>query len=829
MSYSTREEFMVPHPPRPESARRYDDFQLRLDRLRALAVDSHTRLDTLQSKRDADITAWLPQVKAAVNKLSVEAKMSPRVEQLAAAQQELVQRVQGAEQRQSVLDRLAESGPRGRVRLLHLEAALVRWCTVGRERRRMLRATERLWPVPRAFRLWRDSYRLQCRLAHSIEAKVARAREASAREIALVAEELRLTKEEAAAQRQQQALRRMLHLQLSKGWRTWSASWEQLCRVRGAAMALRNPGLVHSLRRWRDAAAEWRALRQAAGRLRVPALCAAWRCWRAEAAEYRRMRVFEERRVASEEREALRRGLGEQQSSLAAREAAHAREVKRLEQQLQAKDAMLSELNVANDVAVRMRQERVMKRLLHLEIARGFGTWVELADECRRLLHATRRLRSPGLVRAWHGWAEMMEDVRRLRNAASRLRSPALSACWRAWRTWAAEEARRLRDKASASYAGLRERCEALEASLMSEVERSAELEEALAARDAELAAMRNGHVAEMAAWEAAEKRRRQEQAARRMLQLELARGFGAWAELADERRRLLHATRRLRSPGLVRAWHGWAEMMEDVRRLRNAVSRLRSPALSAAWRAWKAFAAEEAERSRLSHFAGIEGSLHQATEAAKRAEEELAARESAHRKEVQSLRKQLAARDAELLEASDATAEAVKQREQAIRQRQDQAMRRMRQIEVARAFSAWEEMANERGRLERAARSLRSPQMARCWREWCQVAEDGRRFTKAVASWRSLGFSMSLREGRKGALDEFSSAAEAKRTEAEEALSALKRQAEDAQRSLTDTDERNADVRRKLEGSFAPGEAASSQPDTPRTPRAATHGRTSA
>ena len=72
---------------------------------------------------------------------------------------------------------------------------------------------------------------------------------------------------------------------------------------------------------------------------------------------------------------------------------------------------------------------------------------------------------------------------------------------------------------------------------------------------------------------------RRQEQAMRRMLNLNLARGVSAWRAMVNERMQLMNATCSLRNPGLARGWRGWLEMVDDLRRLRNAAASWRRAA----------------------------------------------------------------------------------------------------------------------------------------------------------------------------------------------------------------------------------------------------------
>ena len=74
------------------------------------------------------------------------------------------------------------------------------------------------------------------------------------------------------------------------------------------------------------------------------------------------------------------------------------------------------------------------------------------------------------------------------------------------------------------------------------------------------------------------------------------------------------------------------------------------------------------------------------------------------------------------------------------------------------------------------------------------------RRQGKATAAWNRLGMALSVREGRKGALDELTRAAGEKRKEAEDAFSTLQQQLNDAQRSIAEGDAHEAETKRRLQ-----------------------------
>ena len=72
--------------------------------------------------------------------------------------------------------------------------------------------------------------------------------------------------------------------------------------------------------------------------------------------------------------------------------------------QLEEKAAEAHALRMANEEAVMQRQEQAIRRMLNLQLASGFGAWQALADERRKLMLATRTLRSPGLAFGWRSW-----------------------------------------------------------------------------------------------------------------------------------------------------------------------------------------------------------------------------------------------------------------------------------------------------------------------------------------------------------------------------------------------------------------------------------------
>ena len=421
----------------------------------------------------------------------------------------------------------------------------------------------------------------------------------------------------------------------------------------------------------------------------------------------------------------------------AALKAEHERAMQEMRKLLVAKQAEARAADAACQLAVRQRQEQAMRRMLNLELSRGFTAWQAMANERRRLMNAARKLRNPELTRGWRSWLELVEFRRRLRNAAARMRSPAVSHAFGVWRRLAIARAAAAgnRSRSDARVLELQQRYDQLERSLEQEIEEKAKL----MAQSAELERSQRELHEQFAEREANSLRQRQEQAMRRMLNLELSRGFTAWQAMANERRRLMNAARKLRNPELTRGWRSWLELVEFRRRLRNAAARMRSPAVSHAFGAWRRLAAVEGRRSTQAALAKAGRSsleLSFRCEAAERALTEVNMLMAQREREAAD---QLSVREAELQRALKALRHEYEEKESRL---QEAAMlrvaQRMLQLELSRGFTAWQAMANERRRLMNAARKLRNPELTRGWRSWLELVEFRRRLRNAAARMRS-------------------------------------------------------------------------------------------
>ena len=166
------------------------------------------------------------------------------------------------------------------------------------------------------------------------------------------------------------------------------------------------------------------------------------------------------------------------------------------------------------------------------------------------------------------------------------------------------------------------------------------------------------------------------QRAARRMLQQDLARAFSKWAELGAAIRSLRHASARFTSPELARGFGQWLRCLETERAEAEAAERK---------------AAEDAEAAKV---------------------------RAAHERELAALRERL---DDAVSEADAARAA----KELAAQQLKEVAMRRMRNLPLARALSSWRGLVEERKRLRNATQLLRSPELGGALRRWRQFARE--------------------------------------------------------------------------------------------------------
>ena len=291
---------------------------------------------------------------------------------------------------------------------------------------------------------------------------------------------------------------------------------------------------------------------------------------------------------------------------------------------------------------------------------------------------AARRMGRQELGRGWRAWLDLFLESRRrervLRGAASRLLRPKLLHGYGDWKAqwWKAEEARRV---AAVVAEGQREGSARVAAA-------QAEMAKQALLRAAEEKRERVTHLTKVAA--------------RRLGQLSMARGFGAWSGAHKEglrRRRLLRqAGIRLTRPKVVAAYTEWRE----------------------GWRA------AEAERAAVLARMSLAEQVH-----------ELAVRLSAAETELRrtqaelSLTRQAAAdgiaREVEI--SRRAHEEAARLKERRVEHLTQLAARRMGKRELAMGFESWASSYFERSRRKRVLRlagaKLTRPKLVACYGHW--------------------------------------------------------------------------------------------------------------
>ena len=113
-----------------------------------------------------------------------------------------------------------------------------------------------------------------------------------------------------------------------------------------------------------------------------------------------------------------------------------------LERQLTEKEAEAEAARRELELAGRLQQERSILRLLRLELARGFHSWIEWLDERRRLSAAANRPRSPEKSRGMRSWSAAADEHRQLRSVLTQWHKPAMRRLVHRWRRLSAEARR---------------------------------------------------------------------------------------------------------------------------------------------------------------------------------------------------------------------------------------------------------------------------------------------------------------------------------------------------------------------------------------------------
>ena len=633
-------------------------------------------------------------------------------------------------------------------------------------------------------------------LEEGVEEKLALVKFESAAELEEAMRQLSAAHEEQQAienRRKEKGLRRLMHLEVARGWHAWADAWRERGRLQRGVAALRNPWLKRGVVRWRMEAAARRRLGRALKRLQAPGLPKAWRTWKVMAE--RAARLLREQQINE-----LKARLEAGESELIATSASSQEELSNMRARLQRKELemeeMLEEARASNEMAKMRRQQQCFKRMLILEMWRGWHSWRGLVADNKRMQRLSFAMRNPGLSRALKSWAEEREVRRRLRYNLARMKSPALSHAMRTWRKLAVATARKLREKAEGRTAGLQKRCKELEEKLAHEQEAKEAAAAELAAFRAAIGIERRQFRETIESKEAESAMARQKQAMMRMMHLSLSRGWHAWTGWREERRRLQRAAKFLQNPGLNRCWHAWIDLREERRRLRHAAARMRNLPLANAMRDWRLVAVAAAQKGRRTYLEEIEHALSAAKSENARLETLLQEREAEREASLRELAEKVQIKEAEAAYAT----------ELAVQRRQQEVARRMMNLEVARGWHAWRDQWRERKRLIVAARRLQNPGLARGWQSWRVLVGERKRLAAALSKLSNPALTHAFRTLRTHAVMEAKRAADERNKQAEQRFLELQATCEELQRLLAERDAQHMKVRHRLDDALAAG-----------------------
>jgi Ca2+-binding EF-hand superfamily protein len=378
--------------------------------------------------------------------------------------------------------------------------------------------------------------------------------------------------------------RRIMRRDLSRGWMAWFDMWE-------------------------EKTTQLRKLQAAASRLRKPELAATYAFWHSD------WQTEKQKRKVAMQREEHRGALASLQDDLKRVQEECKRKVEVAEA---ARAEMLAKLTLLDGGTA--AAEEALKAQLEKE---------EREKE-QRIKHLcemiANRIMRKDLARAWTSWFCMWEEKvvqkRKLQAAASRLSKPERSAAFHHWledweqaeREAEQVEQRRKEEAQSRTVAGLEEQLEDLKAEMARKI---AMLErEKRQALEAQLEELLGTHNAEMSAELAREKEARinqmQKSLMRRMINLDLTRGWQAWLDWWEEKnyhqRLMRKAGGRMGNPALSSAFGWWeretrelkrqAEHEADLKKRAELEENLRAKALEAGKLAMVKLAMEDELRS---------------------------------------------------------------------------------------------------------------------------------------------------------------------------------------------------------------------------------------
>ena len=545
------------------------------------------------------------------------------------------------------------------------------------------------------------------------------------------------------ARLQQQAARRLSQQGLARGFGTWrdgylDRRWK-MERLRVAVATMMRPQLMRGFGVWRDTcvrSAQHRAMQVVTSQAKDEAsrhaeeleaarteLSKARKKFEREVARLRSEHAAEleaERASAATE---MKRAQSDSASELAKARAALAE----LKEVFETTDEHVQRISLEREAAMQRLQQQVVRRLRLQGISRGFNAWRD-------------------------GYRDQKWKMERLRIAAATMLRPQLMRGFGVWKEgW-------LQAKHRAAESGMQlesSEAKATQARLAAtEIERSQlqrtidELKEELATRErehqmaieqAEAAALAKAGAVHDEEMRAASIARLQQQAARRLSQQGLARGFGTWRDGYLDRRwkmeRLRVAVATMMRPQLMRGFGVWRDTC-----VRSAQHRAMQVVTSQA--------KDEASR----HAEELEAARTELSKARKKFEREVARLRSEHAAELEAERASAAtemkraqsdsaselakarAALAELKEVFETTDEHVQrislEREAAMQRLQQQVVRRLRLQGISRGFNAWRDgYRDQKWKMERlriAAATMLRPQLMRgfgVWKEgWLQA-----------------------------------------------------------------------------------------------------------
>ena len=377
---------------------------------------------------------------------------------------------------------------------------------------------------------------------------------------------------------------------------------------------------------------------------------------------------------------------------------------------------------------VELLRRQIVRRIMHRDISRGWTAWhTKWAEKVRRkrmLAQATARLTRPGLVKCIFRWKEGWEiGEQKKKLQAIRLEQRRREAELKGGASGAKEEMDKMRED--------------FEKRLKAADDEKRELADQLAKFDGGRAA------AELAHKEQLEKERQKrvehlvQMIARRIMKKDLTRGWTTWHEK-------------------------WAEKVKRMRQIAKAASRMRNPEVVEAYRIWKSFSAElkqaKEERKRQSAFNARETAL---AEKAKALDAELSRERAANEKKLlqaqaayNSVMERLRLLDGDAADKErrlqEQMANEQAEREKRVEHLSQMIARRIMKKDLARGWSAWFEMWEEKVRrmrqLQHASSRLKNPELAEAFGYWVELRE-ARRAAIAEQQKRNMEEAVAARE----------------------------------------------------------------------------------